>query len=111
MRQTAWGLAAIVSVVAVLLQAGPVAGGPRASSPTTGLLSPGSSAVEGASQSLADEQCLYFASGDKVAVCHATGSSRKPHVLLHLSVGACMAHASHADDFVTENEACDGTSP
>jgi hypothetical protein len=55
-------------------------------------------------------QCSFFASGDKVEVCHATGSASNPYVSINVSTTACeKGHASHEGDYVNWNGgACDG---
>lgn len=60
---------------------------------------------------LSPEQCQYFESGGKTAICHASQSARNPYVLLHISTEACIAgHAGHPFDFVAIDESCDGSS-
>lgn len=54
---------------------------------------------------LTAEECNSFSIGGKVFICHATQSAQIPHVLLRVSVEACVeAHADHPDDFVLLDE-------
>ncbi len=57
------------------------------------------------------EQCSFFQSNGKVAICHLTGSPRNPYVRLEVSPSACAAgHAGHPADFVAFNDpTCNGS--
>lgn len=59
---------------------------------------------------LTAEQCDYFEVGGTTRICHATGSSRNPYVLISVSRQACVAaHAAHARDYVAvDNPPCSG---
>jgi cysteine-rich repeat protein len=59
---------------------------------------------------LTEEQCLYFDSNGKTLICHATGSTRNPYVLLKVSEEACVsAHVDHGGDYVAVNDpTCQG---
>jgi len=80
---------------------------------------------DSAAYAITPEQCSFFASDEKVTICHATGSSRNPFVILRISTNACTeGHADHAADFVSvgdptcrgagclpESAPCDATVP
>ncbi|MCC6624595.1 MAG: fibronectin type III domain-containing protein [Deltaproteobacteria bacterium] len=66
-------------------------------------------AVGVAAGALTVAQCNEFASGGKTRLCHATGSSKSPYVLVDVAVDACArAHAAHAGDFVSLDGTCSG---
>jgi len=46
---------------------------------------------------LTAEQCTFFAEGDKVTICRATPSARKPYVIIRTSTEACI-NAFAGDD-------------
>jgi hypothetical protein len=53
------------------------------------------------SSALTDAQCIYFEANGTDTICHATGSSKHPYVLLRFSEAACINnHAGHGQDFV-----------
>jgi hypothetical protein len=63
---------------------------------------------------LSPEQCQYFETNGRIAICHATSSARNPYVLLHISEASCVAsHAGHPLDFVVPQGSCEqaGTLP
>ncbi len=64
-------------------------------------------AVASASGALSAAQCDYFAAGGKVTICHATGSTKNPIVVLRVSDAACAtAHASQPADRVAVDGKC-----
>ncbi len=105
MRYITW-CAAAAACVTFVLSAG-TAGGAAVGSVSAGTrVSPAAAAI--GSQSLTADQCEFFAVDSKVTICHKTGSSRNPYVLLRLAVEACMAHADHERDYVPASDTCDG---
>jgi hypothetical protein len=55
----------------------------------------------------AAQQCQAAATGNTVAVCHATGSDSNPYVYLQVSVQACANDLSkHPNDFVSTTGTC-----
>lgn len=61
------------------------------------------------SYAITPDQCTYFQTGAKTAICHATGSPTRPFIVLDLSEQACIAHARHASDFVAVGDpTCQG---
>lgn len=58
---------------------------------------------------LTAEQCQYFADGDRVTICHRTGSARSPYRPLEVTEEACKAHARHSGDYIAADDpTCDG---
>lgn len=59
---------------------------------------------------LTAEQCHYFDVNGKTLICHATGSTKNPYVLLKVSEEACVeAHTQHSGDYVAVNDpTCQG---
>jgi hypothetical protein len=48
-----------------------------------------------------DAKCIKNAdSGDKVTICHATGSASNPYVEITISKSAVQAHENHAGDII-----------
>ena len=65
----------------------------------------------GAAYALNANQCVYFNAEGKTPICHATGSTKNPFLLIHISAEACInAHTSHAADFVALGDTCEGRS-
>ena len=67
----------------------------------------GGPSTSGASDELTAEQCTYFAEGDKVQICHRTGSARKPYTVIRTSVASCGGHAQHDGDYITSTDPLD----
>ena len=63
-----------------------------------------------AAYALSPDQCSYFATDGKIAICHATGSAREPYVSLRISEQACInGHSEHPRDFVSAGDpTCSG---
>ena len=56
---------------------------------------------------LTAEQCEYFAVNDKVTLCHATSSQKKPYVIITVNVAGCISgHDHHAGDFISLDGTC-----
>lgn len=53
---------------------------------------------------LTAQQCSYFAVGDKVQICHRTGSAKNPYVIVRTNVASCGGHALHVGDYVTSSD-------
>lgn len=64
----------------------------------------------GVSYAINANQCVYFATGGKVSICHATGSAKNPFVLIETSEQACVnGHADHPGDYVAVGDpTCQG---
>lgn len=60
---------------------------------------------------LTPAQCSYFATQDRVAICHQSAAPRQPYVLLYVSQQSCAAgHAGHPRDFVAFGDVtCNGS--
>jgi hypothetical protein len=57
--------------------------------------------IASSSSALTDAQCIFFETNGTDTICHATGSSKHPYVLLRFSEAACINnHAGHAHDFI-----------
>src|SRR5262249_50001578 len=56
-------------------------------------------------------QCVSGAVGNKVALCHATGSAKNPYVRVDVAVAGCISgHAGHPNDYLATNDpTCSGT--
>jgi cysteine-rich repeat protein len=58
-----------------------------------------------AEDELSAEQCTYFASGDRVTVCHRTSSARNPYTIIRTSSAGCAAgHAGHLGDYIASTD-------
>ncbi len=59
---------------------------------------------------LSPSQCAFFATNGETAICHNTGSAKRPYVLVYVSQHACVSgHAGHPDDYVAVGDpACSG---
>jgi hypothetical protein len=68
--------------------------------------------VASTAAALSQEQCLFFAQGDRVTICHRTGAPGSPYAPLDVNERACAAHADHhANDYVAAGDAtCQGGS-
>jgi cysteine-rich repeat protein len=55
-------------------------------------------------QELTVAQCSYFADGDKVQICHRTGSARNPYTIIRTNVASCGGHGDHLGDYVTSTD-------
>ena len=54
-------------------------------------------------------ECESYAVDDKVEICHATGSARKPYQSQVVSVSSCInGHGGHLSDFVAPIDGCGG---
>jgi hypothetical protein len=54
-----------------------------------------------ATYALTVEQCNYFSSGGKTAICHATASAKEGLGPLEISTEACIqGHTGHPNDYV-----------
>ncbi len=58
-------------------------------------------ATSTAPSALTAAECDYFENGGTVRICHATGSTKNPYVIIQVSTSACVdAHSAHAGDYV-----------
>ena len=62
------------------------------------------STVGSRDEALTAAQCSYFASGDKVTICHHTGAARRPYSIIRTSVASCGGHADHEGDYVASSD-------
>jgi cysteine-rich repeat protein len=56
---------------------------------------------------LTTAQCSFFAEGDKVQICHRTGSARNPYTVIRTNIASCGGHAGHAGDYITSTNPAD----
>lgn len=62
-----------------------------------------------ATSALTAAQCSYFAEGDKVTICHKTGSTKKPYQILRTNIASCGGHSAHDGDYVAlADPTCNG---
>src|SRR5215216_1801587 len=67
--------------------------------------------LSGDARALTPAQCEYFSTDGRTAICHKTGSARRPYILIDAGENACViAHASHEGDFVAIDGSCDAAS-
>jgi hypothetical protein len=59
------------------------------------------------SDELTQAQCTYFAEGDKVQICHRTGSARNPYNVIRTNIASCGGHIGHAGDYITSTNPSD----
>ena len=55
-------------------------------------------------EALTQAQCSFFAIGDKVQICHRTGSARNPYNIIRTNAAACGGHSGHAGDYITSTD-------
>lgn len=61
--------------------------------------------VRSATSALNAEQCDYFAVNGRTRVCHATGSTRNPYVIINVATNACASgHANHPRDYIAVDD-------
>ena len=76
--------------------------GTTALSLTGGCSGSAAPALDKASQSLEEAQCVYFDVNGKDTICHHTGSVSHPFTLIRISDQACIdGHSGHAEDYIT----------
>jgi hypothetical protein len=67
--------------------------------------------LSGDAGALTPEQCQFFQTDGRTAICHATGTDSRPFILINAGERACaIAHASHERDFVALDGSCDAVS-
>ena len=52
-------------------------------------------------------QCSFFAEGDKVQICHRTGSARNPYNVIRTNIASCGGHSGHVGDYITSTNPAD----
>lgn len=67
----------------------------------------GAVTVGGSTAALTDDQCNHYQVGGKVTICHATGSTKNPFVVITVATKGCInGHADHPNDRIAVDGDC-----